>query len=89
MPRHYSSPLILIVRRANLKMDKESTKNKLLQSDQNLTTLQQRLEQKKAERLELQQKSKNKSNSYRPATMLQEKVVRLSAPHPFNPTLFK
>ncbi|XP_067935947.1 cilia- and flagella-associated protein 99-like [Watersipora subatra] len=46
--------------RANSKVRKESTKETLLRNDEKLTALQEKLEQKKAERLELQQKTKTK-----------------------------
>lgn len=50
------------------KVGKDDSKNKLLQNDQNLMSLQEKLEQKKAERLALQQKERSrtskKSNSF-------------------------
>lgn len=72
-PREGHRVVLSDCRRANLKVDKENAKNKLLQKDQNLAALQERLEQKKAERLGLQQKSRVKRNNRAP-TMVQEKV---------------
>ena len=53
---HYNA----FLRRANSKVRQESTKDVLLRKDEKLTALQERLEQKKAERLEFQQKQKTK-----------------------------
>lgn len=64
-------------RRANSKVKKDDVKVKLLQKDEHLLTLQEKLEMKKAERLELQQKSKArppKSSLAQTRTMIRDKV---------------
>lgn len=55
-------------------MGKESSKTRLLQKDPNLAALQERLDQKKAERMELQQKTKAKPYSKMTSNDLREKV---------------
>lgn len=58
-------------------MKKESTKEKLLNSDDKLLSLQEKLEMKKAERLEAQQKMKVKPSATslrQTSSMMREKV---------------
>lgn len=58
-------------------MKKENTKEKLLQNDEKLAALQERLEQKKAARLEIQNKSKAKpsrASLLQTRGMMREKV---------------
>ncbi|KAF6035596.1 CFAP99 [Bugula neritina] len=63
--------------RANLRVKKESTKEKLLNSDDKLLSLQEKLEMKKAERLEAQQKMKVKPSATslrQTSSMMREKT---------------
>lgn len=68
-------------RRANSKVKKDDAKVKLLQKDEHLLSLQEKLDQKKRERLELQQKSKSrppKSSLAQTRNLIRDKVSKLT-----------